>query len=565
MKKKLAGLTFSFLLAGTMFMTTSFAQDYSLAVGKDRVVGRLDEQWASTITIKEEKADSWKDKTTFKLVLPKGISWNAKTSVAGVQVKKENINKEDGSLTFEFTKANDDVIDLFYVSPYLDIDRKAELGNLEVDVYINNEKQPQTVKIADLADYGVSLAADEKVFPMNSTNNEVYVELGELIKDTFMNETMGTISIENAAIVKDSVKVEKILGDKDVKIKEVKDNYFDFDISKGMQISKWGFKFKIDPKKEYTGDIVVKFEAHGVDSVKQVLANVEKTIESEKREVSNVILGKTKQEVNDVVFVETRGGSLSKGDYTLKVTPEYRGLSFEKDIKIDYDKNDMTIEKVKADGSEIHFSVTSESRRPQKITLTNILVNMDRAGLDGEYKLQLVSDKDKDAVIAETVLFAVNPGEKADKQEKTEEPQTPAMEENTKKIVFKIDDVNYKIVDLNDSSEKAEKLEAAPFIEGGRTYLPVRAIGENLGLKTEWNAEAKSITITSTKEGVDTKLILTIGNKEMIVNGEVKTLEVAPVVKEGRTFLPIRFVIEPFGYGDSINWDADAKEVSIIG
>jgi len=92
-------------------------------------------------------------------------------------------------------------------------------------------------------------------------------------------------------------------------------------------------------------------------------------------------------------------------------------------------------------------------------------------------------------------------------------------------------------------------MDVAPFIsDAGRTMVPVRFIAEALGLTVDWNAEKRQVTIT----GENTQIILTIDSKQAIIGGVPVELDVAPVIVSGRTFVPIRFVAETFGF--EVDW-----------
>ncbi len=55
-----------------------------------------------------------------------------------------------------------------------------------------------------------------------------------------------------------------------------------------------------------------------------------------------------------------------------------------------------------------------------------------------------------------------------------------------------------------------------------------------------------------------------IGQKTYVVNGETKTMDTAPFIKDDRTFLPIRYAAYAVGVADSgIAWDAKARTVTI--
>lgn len=100
--------------------------------------------------------------------------------------------------------------------------------------------------------------------------------------------------------------------------------------------------------------------------------------------------------------------------------------------------------------------------------------------------------------------------------------------------------------------------DAQPFIdENNRTQVPVRFVSEALNANVEWLDATNQVEIT--KDG--RIILLTIGKKEMTINGEVKQLDSAPLIKEGRTFVPIRFVSE--GLKAPIDWDSVTNTVYI--
>jgi len=81
------------------------------------------------------------------------------------------------------------------------------------------------------------------------------------------------------------------------------------------------------------------------------------------------------------------------------------------------------------------------------------------------------------------------------------------------------------------------------FVENDRSYVPVRFISENYDGQVEWIQETQTVNISF----ADRKISLTIGVPEIIINGEKKALDVAPIIREGRTFLPLRACTEAIG------------------
>ena len=59
----------------------------------------------------------------------------------------------------------------------------------------------------------------------------------------------------------------------------------------------------------------------------------------------------------------------------------------------------------------------------------------------------------------------------------------------------------------------------------------------------------------------ETKISMQIDNKEYTINGETKEMDVAPVIREDRTFVPLRFVSEALN--KSVYWNGVTSIVVI--
>ena len=100
-------------------------------------------------------------------------------------------------------------------------------------------------------------------------------------------------------------------------------------------------------------------------------------------------------------------------------------------------------------------------------------------------------------------------------------------------------------------------MDVAPYIKSGRTYLPVRYVGEALGAEVGWEDSTSSVTLA--KDGI--LITLRIGSTTITVNGQSSSMDVAPELTAGRTCLPIRFVAEALG--QTVGWDATNNAVII--
>ena len=95
---------------------------------------------------------------------------------------------------------------------------------------------------------------------------------------------------------------------------------------------------------------------------------------------------------------------------------------------------------------------------------------------------------------------------------------------------------------LNVDGEE-RKMDSAPEIVADRTMLPIRAIAEAAGASIGWDADTRSVTITS-QDG-DT-VACSIGSDILRINGVESKLDVVPYIntKNNRTYLPVRAVTE---------------------
>jgi sugar lactone lactonase YvrE len=118
-------------------------------------------------------------------------------------------------------------------------------------------------------------------------------------------------------------------------------------------------------------------------------------------------------------------------------------------------------------------------------------------------------------------------------------------------------------------------MDAAPFISNGRVLVPVRYLADALGAQISWewgilrgpDTLTKVINIT---RGM-TEVSLTIGSNTMgltIYGGNDATvfktsqMDVAPVIINGRTYLPARYVTDAFGC--TINWNGTAQTITVL-
>ena len=118
------------------------------------------------------------------------------------------------------------------------------------------------------------------------------------------------------------------------------------------------------------------------------------------------------------------------------------------------------------------------------------------------------------------------------------------------------------------NGEEVEFRDQPPVIVNGRTLLPIRFVFEKMfkddGAQVLWEPTQSTVSLWHGDVGV----AMQIGNSLMTVkkegetNPEVQSMDATPIIMNGRTLLPARFVAEAFGA--DVFWEGETKTVSII-
>ena len=106
--------------------------------------------------------------------------------------------------------------------------------------------------------------------------------------------------------------------------------------------------------------------------------------------------------------------------------------------------------------------------------------------------------------------------------------------------------------------------DVAPFIRDGRTLLPFRFIGEQLGAQIDWDAIDRKVTYTLGTRTVS----LWIDQNLSLVNGRERLVDplnpnVVPIIRDGRTMVPVRFISEALGF--TVDWNGETQQVTVSG
>jgi hypothetical protein len=95
-----------------------------------------------------------------------------------------------------------------------------------------------------------------------------------------------------------------------------------------------------------------------------------------------------------------------------------------------------------------------------------------------------------------------------------------------------------------------------PFIDAqNRTMMPLRVCLNSIGCTVQWDQYNQTVIA---RKG-PTEVVIPVGKSEISVNQQIVSIDTTAVLKNGRTYLPLRAVFEAFKY--RVDWNNDTKAV----
>ncbi|MBN9501037.1 MAG: hypothetical protein BGO01_07400 [Armatimonadetes bacterium 55-13] len=82
-----------------------------------------------------------------------------------------------------------------------------------------------------------------------------------------------------------------------------------------------------------------------------------------------------------------------------------------------------------------------------------------------------------------------------------------------------------------------------PITRNGRVFVPLRGVFESMGAFVDWDQATKTINAQRNQKDVR----LTIGDRYALVDGKTMFMDEPPMVIQGRTMVPLRFLSESLG------------------
>lgn len=123
-------------------------------------------------------------------------------------------------------------------------------------------------------------------------------------------------------------------------------------------------------------------------------------------------------------------------------------------------------------------------------------------------------------------------------------------------IMLKLDNPNMSVDGVSQEVDPGRS--TSPMTIAGRTMVPIRAVVEAMGGTIGWEQETRKITLTARGNVVE----MWLDKTDIKINGVSQKMDVAPVSKNGRTFVPVRFAAENLNC--KVDWINSTKEAVIV-
>lgn len=467
----------------------------------------------------------------------------------------------------------------------------AEFGDVKVTVSGDNITE-ETIKVGKYTEYGITVKADgdpRELFsgvwefayadPTSEKDEHKLTKLiiEEDVVDSWASERRTNIEFPDWFKVK-RVKVDDAKNIKDnasgVKFKDSSNSVTnedritiskdknvitlsDIEVDRGASKDKkakvvlliWG---SVEAGAE--GDLVATVSGQALPETYEVtLAKVQPVVKASVK-TAEVQLGYREVKVNDVTITETKAGALKKSkELVIGVEDMAFNKNYTPDVEVT--EGDLVLGDAKVKDGVVRIEVKRESKEASTIVIKGLTVDINRALPEGSYALQIGG-----SAAIENYKLDVDP---------TPNNNVNELEDNDYKFnvdVYEVEDFVKIITPAPHKGEAAGAAvtasftvgsaeytvgdqvaiaDAAPYIQDGRTMVPVKYVAYALGVdpqQVQWDQATKTVTIYGEKV-----VNITIGSKSIVVGGTPVPMDTAAVVKDGRTFVPIAFAARALG------------------
>lgn len=545
-----------------------------------------------TITIEEAAVGSMYNgtqKQTVKLKLPSDFEWQNSggtyvsttdgssptivfgggfASVTSYDAKVDGRNLE---ITFTAPNTNNAQRGSITVQTMINADKDADYGDVEVNVS-GTKITDADVVVAKYADFGVDLEVKEvkQLLAGRFDEETEKITIEESVPNTLVNGRKFRIEFPTWVKISD---VKFSAGSTYLTNQDIDDNEVEWTVQNvsGSSTStvKIEMKFKLSIQGDQSGDITATVSGSSGAKGDLVVAKAIKPVDIEGQK-ANVKIGVKKQALNDIIITENDSEAIaekdayndSKGQLVVKLPDNVNW----NDYKVEVIEGNLEIDEDSVDTGDtdnlLLIPIKSESSKASKIKISGITVDIDRTVAEGD-------------IVAKVQGNAVAQNAKSAKGWDLVDgdgPQSITTADGTKVTgnTDTLDDAEFNVSAVA-SAVVATVVTPAPeagtvlfnvgstvYTAGGVTKVmdaaPYIKNGRTyvpvrylaLALGVAEDDIAYENGVVTLTKGTDV-IKLTMGSTSLMKNDSTVSMDVAPETVNGRTMLPARFVAEAFG------------------
>lgn len=455
--------------------------------------------------------------------------------------------------------------------------KKPGLGSVTIEVS-GNKVNKTTVKVAEVKNFGnvIEMEDQKAVEIVAGQKDEITFSLSEIVNDSIISGRQVEVSLDKAFLSNKNVKGQELslkvkVDDKQLSAAEVDalkispvtddDDYitgFNFTTpaftgSDAHEITFEDVEVFVPLTAE--GDVTLTAEGRALAEEVSVKAISVKAPVAVTTEAMTLKVGLKDQKGGKITIKETDSEMLATKNLEIEL-PSENGLTFSSTkpvVKVT--EGDLVLGEWKIQNNKLIIAVKRASSTASTIEISDLVVSTDRTVPQGTYDINVQGE----ALVKAANVFL--DGDKADNDKNSFEvedfivvgtPNTEDLGSNGLKkgtAVFTIGNKNYTM------NGTAAEMDGTPYIANGRTMVPVRYVANALGVSSkDIYFSNGTVTVVAGNKTIS----LEVGSKIARLNGvAAKTMETAPVIKEGRTYVPVSEIGSLLGV--SATWDDAAK------
>ncbi len=496
------------------------------------------------------------DKNEFEWVNSKGIF-----RIKGVEVRANTKTPTAGDLTIDVKGDLGEATAL----------KVANVVLTDTKLYMKDEK---TVEITAGKSEDVTFFLEENVADGILPNHTVDFELSKGYFGVFDEETFGDVddatrsekvtSFKNLITLPTNVDVVDVEmdGTKYVGFTAkfvAKDMNGDGDFTDHGDINAAPINSK--DKYEFKAPLCVDLDTEDATEIK-ITASGERAIDEEVSTVAAKVVAPVKVEAEAMVvkvglqkqkyegkltITETANGKIGRGDLVIATPAE--GYKFTGKGEVKVTSGDLIINKWENKKDQIIIEVKNASKTASTIEITGFEVDVDRTVPEGTFALNvkgssLVSEHEKDGRHAHGSIevkdfFRVN-------TPNTEDIKSGALK--AVEVSFTAGSTEYTVDGVT------KTMDAAAYIQNDRTMVPVRYLSDAFGISPENILFNDGVVTVIAGEKI---VQLKVGSDMIIVNGMSIKMDAKAEVKNGRSYVPMKFIAAALGVNST--WDSATK------